>query len=103
MMPRPWWRAVIGTRQVASCLEVARVLQCYLDGELDQLSARRVERHLEICRRCGLEASTYTEIKSALRRHGEPPSAATVHKLQQFAEHLSKDPPVEPATGPAEG
>lgn len=84
---------MIGTREVASCLEVARVVQSYLDGQLDQLTARRVERHLAICRRCGLEASTYSEIKNALRRHGEPPSPATVHKLQQFAQQLAKDPP----------
>ncbi len=83
----PRWRAMVGTKDMASCLQVGRLLHSYLDGEMDDLTARRVARHLELCRRCGLEASTYADIKNALARRG-----ASVpddgERLQQFAEHL---------------
>ncbi|MDP9420521.1 MAG: hypothetical protein M3P53_10305 [Actinomycetota bacterium] len=29
------------------------LLQAYLDGQVDELSARRGPRHLDACRRCG--------------------------------------------------
>ncbi|MGK5448618.1 anti-sigma factor family protein [Streptomyces radiopugnans] len=70
-----------------NCLQVARVLQAYLDGETDEITARRVAAHLEDCRRCGLEASVYREIKSALARH-EQPDAGAVHRLRVFGEAL---------------
>ncbi len=77
---------------MASCLEVRRALQSYLDGEVDEVTARRVARHLEACRRCGLEASTYAEIKRALgERSSEVPPDA-VARLRQFAERLMDDP-----------
>lgn len=91
--PRPWWRAMIGNRDVASCIHVARVLQAYLDGQVDEVTARRVSRHLEICRRCGLEAATYTEIKRALGHRTEPPPAESVNRLQEFASQLIEQPP----------
>lgn len=61
-----WWRRARTGREVATCREVGRVLQAYLDGHVDELTARRVARHLEMCRRCGMEASTYAEIKRSL-------------------------------------
>lgn len=95
-MPRPWWRAMIAGNDVASCMQVTRVLQAYLDGEVDEVTARRVSRHLEICRRCGLEATTYTEIKRALHRRAEAPPQPSVHRLQEFAADLARQPPAEP-------
>lgn len=92
-MPRPWWRAVIGNSDVASCMHVARVLQAYLDGEVDEIAARRVSRHLDICRRCGLEATTYTEIKLALSHRAQPPPADSVNRLHAFASQLVEQPP----------
>ena len=47
-----------------SCGEVAALLQSYLDAEIDNLSAHRVGEHLELCRRCGLEAETDEAIKT---------------------------------------
>lgn len=71
----------------ADCRKAARLLQSYLDGELDEVAARRVAAHLEACRRCGLEAATYSEIKRALTRHGAVPADA-VERLRAFGEHL---------------
>lgn len=87
-MPQPWWRAMIGTGDVASCRHVVRVLQAYLDGQVDDVTARRVARHLEICQRCGLESVTYTEIKRALSRKAEPLPVESVNRLREFAARL---------------
>lgn len=91
-----WWRSMAGTRDMANCLEVARQLHAYLDGEIDDVTARRIARHLEVCRRCGLEASTYTEIKSALARHAEPLPDGPLERLRQFGNDLSNQPRDEP-------
>lgn len=48
------------------CRYVMRVLQSYLDGEVDARTADIVAAHLEECRRCGLEAATYEAIKVAI-------------------------------------
>jgi len=70
-----------------NCMQVARVLQAYLDGETDEATARRVAVHLEDCRRCGLEAGTYREIKDALSRREELDEDA-VARLRGFGESL---------------
>jgi anti-sigma factor RsiW len=72
---------------MVECLRVARLLQSYLDGVLDEVTARHVAEHLEDCRRCGLEAETYQAIKTALARQEQTPAAA-ITRLQEFAETL---------------
>lgn len=67
----------------AGCREMSRTLQAYLDGHVDEVTARRVARHLEACRRCGLEAEVYTRIKelsgvwTATRRRYQSPVFVT--------------------------
>ncbi|MFJ9012553.1 anti-sigma factor family protein [Streptomyces canus] len=70
-------------------MQVARVLQTYLDGETDEVTARRVAAHLEDCHRCGLSVETYREIKSALARRSEP-DADAVERLRAFAEGMTR-------------
>ncbi|NUQ98647.1 MAG: zf-HC2 domain-containing protein [Streptomyces sp.] len=70
-----------------NCMQVGRVLQAYLDGETDEVTARRVAAHLEDCRRCGLRADAYQEIKNALTRRAQP-DAAAVERLRGFAQGL---------------
>lgn len=82
------WQRMVGTPDVASCREVGRVLQSYLDGRTEELAGRRVARHLEGCRRCGLEAETYLEIKQALARKGPPISPETMARLRAFGDEL---------------
>lgn len=77
----------------ARCYRVARVLQSYLDGEVDPPTATAVAEHLELCRRCGLEASTYTAIKTAIAagdsvRQGRI-DPTTLARLDQFARGLA--------------
>jgi anti-sigma factor RsiW len=68
---------------------VGRVLQGYLDGEVDEVRARQVAHHLEACRRCGMAADTYTEIKQALRRRGASIPQEAVERLRAFGQQLS--------------
>lgn len=71
-----------------SCAEVGAVLQQYLDGELDATTSPLVEAHLELCRRCGLEASIYTDVKQALAQQGQLPEAS-VRRLREFGERIA--------------
>lgn len=76
----------------ANCREAATYLQAYLDGELDDRTVERVAAHLEVCRRCGLEAATYQSIKRALARRSAPPPDALI-RLHHFAEQLVTEGP----------
>ncbi len=87
---RSWMRRRRAERE-ASCAEVAQVLQSYLDGQVDDLTARRVSRHLEHCRRCGLEADTYQAIKEALSRRGREVDAETLERLRAFGARLAEE------------
>lgn len=78
-----------------NCMQVGRRLQRYLDGDIDEVTARRIMRHLEDCRRCGMEAAAYTAIKASLARRGEVPADA-VTRLREFGERLLREgPPAE--------
>ena len=78
-----WWR-----RRPLSCPEVARLLQRHLDEELPQHLGERVQAHLEDCRRCGLEAEAYEQIKQAVRRQGQLVPPESVDRLRSFAQSL---------------
>ena len=90
------WRRLRGSAEMASCRETMRVLQSYLDGQVDDVTTRRVGAHLEACRRCGLEAGTYREIKAALARRAGQIDPAAVERLRAFGETV---PELEAASG----
>lgn len=87
-MRLPWRRE--GPPGDIDCRQVARVLQTHLDGELDRATARRVAAHLEDCRRCGMEAATYRELKRRLADASEPVDPAAVARLRAFVDGLSE-------------
>ena len=87
--------------QKATCAEVAQVLQGYLDGHVDYLTARRVRHHLEHCRRCGLEAETYEAIKGALARRGHDVDAQSLERLRAFGQRLADEGEPGEAGSPA--
>ncbi|MEW6473855.1 MAG: zf-HC2 domain-containing protein [Actinomycetota bacterium] len=80
-----WWRG-----QELSCRDVGKMLQTYLDGELDELLARRVTRHLEMCVLCGMRVETYMEIKRALRRSAGSPPRDALDRLRAFGQELAE-------------
>lgn len=72
-----------------SCAEVGAVLQQYLDGELDATTTPLVDAHLEMCRRCGLEAAIYTDVKEALADRGPLPEDS-LQRLRDFGERIAR-------------
>lgn len=85
-------RRLRGTGEMASCMQAMRVLQSYLDGHTDEVTARKVSAHLDACRRCGLEAATYREIKAALARQASAPDRESLERLRAFGSALVSDP-----------
>lgn len=81
--------------------EVAQILQSYLDGHVDDLTARRVRRHLEHCRRCGLEADAYEAIKDALARRGHGVDPQSLERLRAFGQRLADEGDEDEAGSPA--
>lgn len=80
---------LIGTRTQMSCHQVGKVLQTYLDDELDEAAAKKVVAHLDECRRCGLEADAYRRLKDALGRAPMGIDDARIAELRAFGERLA--------------
>lgn len=74
-----------------NCIQVGRVLQRHLDGELDTETAQLVALHLEDCRRCGMTAREYRNIKRALGQSGRDDAA--IARLREFASSLGTSGP----------
>ena len=74
-------------RTPTECARVGKVLQEYLDSELDAETASQVLSHLDDCRQCGLEAETYRRIKDSIGRQFQP-DAAAIERLRNFADRL---------------
>lgn len=90
------WRKRSNPSDVATCAEVMRSLQSYLDGEIrDELSVRRIAAHLAVCRRCGMEAKTFRELKSALRSAERNIDPRTIERLMDFARALGDEEALE--------
>jgi anti-sigma factor RsiW len=87
---RTWWSPGSNGRP-ADCRGVARLIQHHLDGELDEEAARVVAQHLEMCLRCGLEASTYRQLQRHLARLQEPVDDAVLERLRRFVDELNVD------------
>lgn len=77
----------------SDCHQVAKVLQSYLDGETEAPTSRMVAEHLELCRQCGLEASTYLAIKTAIAANAPEMTSVdndAVARLRDFADGLGE-------------
>lgn len=76
------------------CNRVRKVLQSYLDGELDDRHAGMVAAHLEHCERCGIQAETYQQVKDSLAGLAQQPDPDAIARLRQFADTVpqSEDP-----------
>jgi anti-sigma factor RsiW len=85
---------------MASCQEGCKLLQAFVDRELDEDTARVIAGHLADCGRCGLEADLYGRLQEALRG-GVPVSQAAVARLEEFTYHCAGGE-VPPGSGSAE-
>lgn len=75
-----------------SCSEVGRLLQRYLDGELDAPNeVDALAAHLDECDRCGLEADTYRHIKESLERRRTVLAPESIERLREFGDHLADE------------
>lgn len=72
-----------------TCREVAKVLQAYLDGEVDDAAARKVAVHVDACIGCGHEAETFRRIADALARRRPNVDRDVLARLQNFGERLA--------------
>lgn len=73
------------------CRRVGKLLQRYLDGNVDETTAQRVARHLDTCRRCGFEVTTYRQLKVSLARHPQQVDELALARLRAFAAELVGD------------
>ena len=75
-----------------TCPEVGRLLQRFLDDELDdEADPEMLSQHLELCRRCGLEADTYRKIKAALENRRAEVPKESLERLRTFGEQLTEN------------
>lgn len=70
------------------CNRVRKVLQSYLDGELDERHTEMVAAHLVHCERCGIEAEVYDQVKSSLHELRREPDVDALARLRRFAESV---------------
>ena len=86
MIRRRWHR--LKSRSV-NCRELGKVLQSYLDGDLEPDFADKIGTHLENCRKCGLDLDTYQRIKDSLAAKLPEVDPAAIARLRQFGNELS--------------
>lgn len=78
-----------------SCEEILEVLQAYLDGEVDETTARKVAGHLDECTQCDHESQVYVKIKSSLAFRKRPVDTEVLDALRRFGDDLVTDPAAE--------
>ncbi|HEX2026702.1 MAG TPA: zf-HC2 domain-containing protein [Nitriliruptorales bacterium] len=79
-------------RQAGACRRARSLLQSFLDGQLEADLALVVARHLEACRRCGLELETYRALRGALTGLRPVPDEAALERLAAFVDGLAPSP-----------
>ncbi len=77
------------TKGALNCIQVGRVLQQYLDDVVDPTTASLVAAHLDDCKRCGMKASEFRQIKRSLSRIAPDTDDASLARLHDFAAKIS--------------
>lgn len=90
-----------GLRDRIECRRVGPLLQPFLDGALNAPQRRQVIRHLEACRRCGLETATYAALIGRLHGIAETSDADAIARLESFVDALASDDAPPPDTASA--
>ncbi len=71
-----------------NCREVGKVLQSYLDDDVEGDFAGKIAAHLDACKECGLEVETYRQIKTSLAGKMPEVDPDAVARLRSFGEKL---------------
>jgi intracellular sulfur oxidation DsrE/DsrF family protein len=79
-----------------NCAEAGRLLNPYVDGELELRSALAVEEHLQGCSRCQVSAAGLHALRAAVNRACEPP-LAPARLRASVRRSLSSAAPAAPA------
>lgn len=79
----------MGRESRLGCRQVRRMLQSFLDGEVDPLEGEFVAAHLESCTRCQVEAEIQQLVIAALRRLRPDLDLAAYTRLVEVAERLT--------------
>ncbi len=78
-------------RDLIECMRVRRLLQAYLDGELDdEHGAMLVAGHLQACRRCGMAADSIQTLKHRLARVRRAPDPAQMRRIERVIDELTQ-------------
>lgn len=88
MIERRWFRR---RSSAAHCREVGKVLQSYLDNDVEEDFASKIAEHLEACKECGLEVETYRQIKTSLAAKMPEVDPDALARLRAFGDSLSSD------------
>jgi len=88
MISRRWFRR---RKPDVDCREVGRVLQSYLDHNVEPDFAGKIAAHLDECKKCGLEASTYSKIKDSLGATRPEVDTDAIERLRSFGSRLTDD------------
>jgi anti-sigma factor RsiW len=73
----------------ARCREVKRVINAWIDGEVEEDFAEKIADHLEDCRRCGLAVDIYGRIKESLKSHPPEIDDEAIARLREFGRSLA--------------
>lgn len=71
-----------------NCRNALRLLNGYVDAELDLTGALAMEEHLQVCRRCRIEEAGLRALRAAVRRHVDVesvPKALRERLLSRYA------------------
>lgn len=79
-------------KPTVDCREVGKVLQSYLDNDVEDDFAEKIASHLEACRECGLELDTYRQIKSSLAGKMPEVDPAALERLRAFGAQITSGP-----------
>ncbi len=75
-----------------SCGDVLKVIQSYIDGEIDADTARKVAAHLDQCHPCTDEEHLYAQIKASLARRRRQVDMDVLEQLMSYGERLKTEP-----------
>lgn len=92
MIRRSWTRR---NRAEVDCKEVAKVLQSYLDNDIEEGFAAKIAEHLDACKDCGLELETYERIKASLAAKMPEVDPGALARLRAFGAQITGDEAVQ--------